>query len=99
MWQYYYGEDESSLIYYLNEMPIIEISENYFKLIHLNNFVAHIVPKDESKKSSYSDVTKKIRANEILDNELTDDDLDVLKFKSLLKAKEMGWDVDISNLK
>ena len=92
MWQYdYYGGD-TSLIYYLDNNPIIQIDENIFKLHHLKRYVAQIVPKEEFSKERFS----RYQTYEIKDNELTDDDLDVLKFKSLLKAKEFGWGVDIT---
>ena len=99
MWQHNYYNDGSALIYYLDNFPIIEISENFLKIKRYKRYLAQVVPKDENKKLTFSDIVQKDYVNQMLDNELTDDDLDVLKFKSLLKARELGWDVDISNLK
>ena len=54
MWQYSYYSDSSSLVYYLEDNPIIEIEENIFKLKHLKKFVAQVVPKEEfDKKKIY----------------------------------------------
>lgn len=94
MWQYSYYSDSSSLVYYLEDNPIIEIEENIFKLKHLKKFVAQVVPKEEFDKKKFT----RHESYDLLDNELTDDDLEVLKFKSLLIAKELGWDVNVTDV-
>jgi len=95
MWQYdYYGEGVS-LIYYLNNNPIIEIEENVFKLKYLKRFVAQVVPKEENNKERFA----RHQNYNLMSNELTEDDLELLKFKSLLKAKEYGWDVNLTDIK
>jgi hypothetical protein len=53
------------------------------------------VPKEESNKERF---TRHQNYN-LMSNELTEDDLELLKFKSLLKAKEYGWDVKLTDIK
>lgn len=95
MWQHdYYGEGVS-LIYYLDNNPIIEIEENVFKLKHLKKFIAQIVPREEVDKERFT----RHQSYHLMNNQLTEDDLETLKFKSLLKAKEYGWDVKLTDIK
>ena len=95
MWQHdYYGEGVS-LIYYLDNNPIIEIEENVFKLKYLKKFIAQIVPREEVDKERFT----RYQSYQLMNNQLTEDDLEILKFKSLLKAKEYGWNVNLTDIK
>ena len=95
MWQYdYYGEGVS-LIYYLDNNPIIEIEENVFKLKYLKKFIAQIVPREDVDKERFT----RYQSYQLMNNQLTEDDLENLKYKSLLRAKEYGWDVNLTDIK
>ena len=85
MWQYdYYGEGVS-LIYYLDNNPIIEIEENVFKLKYLKKFIAQIVPREEVDKERFT----RYQSYQLMNNQLTEDDLEIFKVQIFIESKRI----------
>jgi hypothetical protein len=87
MWEYETYANESCIVFRMKDSTGIETN------------VIEIVPYVYKGSRLRSIIVSNSLDNDFFYEEIFGHDLDVLKFKSLIKANELGWEVDLTKYK